>query len=180
MSLRDGLGKHRMHLLRAPLDHEEVAHIFYVSRGEDGGRAMQCNSFTDNGFVMAALNSYVPFIKADLQQAFLGLDDNTSSSSRPCSYEWERSAPPLEEVLENFGIPSPFGYGWTKFIAVATRDLNSLALATIPRVGQVAGLWNPKEWFPSMALSCLRSWLDVKRALAASHFLFGLKPVGVG
>ncbi|KAI0798993.1 putative NRPS-like enzyme [Xylaria sp. FL0064] len=56
-----------------------------------------------------------------------------------------RSTPPLEEVLKNFDIPSPLGYGRAKFIA-------ELLVAGPVRH---PGLWNPKEWFPSMILSSL-------------------------
>jgi len=78
------------------------------------------------------------------------------------------SGPPREEVLEDFDIPSPFGYGRAKFIAevlvdTAAQHFKGLLPTAILRVGQVAGpvnrhdagLWNPKEWFPSMVLSSL-------------------------
>jgi thioester reductase-like protein len=72
--------------------------------------------------------------------------------------------PSPEEVLESFEIPSPFGYGRAKWIAellvdTAARHLKELVPSTILRLGQVAGhvyypgLWNPKEWFPSMVFS---------------------------
>ncbi|KAI1357674.1 putative NRPS-like enzyme [Xylaria arbuscula] len=76
------------------------------------------------------------------------------------------STPPLEEVLKDFDMPSPFGYGQAKFIAElltdsAARHLKGAVPTTILRIGQVAGpvrhpgLWNPREWFPSMILSSL-------------------------
>ncbi|KAI1346791.1 hypothetical protein F5Y01DRAFT_296921 [Xylaria sp. FL0043] len=37
-------------LLRALLEHGGVGSIFYVNRGEDGGRAAQYNGFANNGF----------------------------------------------------------------------------------------------------------------------------------
>lgn len=76
------------------------------------------------------------------------------------------STPPLEEVIKDFNIPSPCGYGQAKFIAellidAAARHLKDVVPTTILRIGQVAGpvrhpgLWNPREWFPSMILSSL-------------------------
>ncbi|KAI1129722.1 putative NRPS-like enzyme [Nemania abortiva] len=203
-----------MHLLRALLSHDGIGRIFCVNRGEDGGRAIQYKGFADNGFETTELDDRVTFIKADLQQPFLGLDDDTYKSMTgevkliiyaawPVNFNLALSAfrpqfaatvnllafaavtsskfvfissvaavggsatgPPPEEVLENFDVPSPFGYGRAKFIAellvdAAAKHFKGLVPTTILRVGQVAGpirrpgLWNPREWFPSMVLSSL-------------------------
>lgn len=74
--------------------------------------------------------------------------------------------PPPEEVLNDLDTPAPLGYGRAKFLAerlvdTAARHLGNAMPATIIRLGQVAGpvegpgLWNPREWLPSMVLSSL-------------------------
>ncbi|KAI0408851.1 hypothetical protein F4802DRAFT_593716 [Xylaria palmicola] len=56
-----------------------------------------------------------------------------------------RSTPPLEEVLEDSDIPSPFGYGRAKFITeflaeAAARRLKDVEPRTILRTSQVSSL----------------------------------------
>ncbi|KAK7755567.1 putative secondary metabolism biosynthetic enzyme [Diatrype stigma] len=74
--------------------------------------------------------------------------------------------PPPEEVLSSLETPAPLGYGRAKFLAellmdAAAQHLGHAVPTTIVRIGQVAGpvrrrgLWNPREWFPSMVLSSL-------------------------
>ncbi|KAI2601707.1 acetyl-CoA synthetase-like protein [Hypoxylon sp. NC1633] len=71
-----------------------------------------------------------------------------------------------EEVLNDLDTPAAFGYGRAKFLAellvdAAAQRLGNCMPATIIRVGQVSGpvrrrgLWNPKEWLPSLVLSSL-------------------------
>ncbi|TVY14249.1 Non-canonical non-ribosomal peptide synthetase FUB8 [Lachnellula arida] len=74
--------------------------------------------------------------------------------------------PAPEEILDSLDTPAPFGYARAKFLAellidVAARHFGDAIFTTVVRVGQVAGpvqrhgLWNPKEWFPSIVLSSL-------------------------
>lgn len=71
-----------------------------------------------------------------------------------------------EQVLTDFDISAPLGYGRSKLLAellvnATAQKLGESVLTTIVRVGQVAGavrspgLWNSHEWFPSMVLSSL-------------------------
>lgn len=77
---------------------------------------------------------------------------------------YHKPGPPPEEVLEDFDVATPIGYGRAKLLGellvnAAARHLG--VPATVIRVGQVAGpvrrpgLWNPHEWLPSMVLSSL-------------------------
>ncbi|KAI0469376.1 putative NRPS-like enzyme [Xylaria cf. heliscus] len=74
--------------------------------------------------------------------------------------------PAPEEVLHGFETPAPFGYGRAKFLAEllvesAAQHFGKSVGTSVIRVGQVAGpvhspgLWDPREWFPSMVLSSL-------------------------
>lgn len=80
--------------------------------------------------------------------------------------EGYKAGPAPEGVLQDPDTPAPFGYGMAKFLAEllvekAARHLENTMDACIIRVGQVAGpvhrrgLWNPKEWLPSMVMSSL-------------------------
>lgn len=71
-----------------------------------------------------------------------------------------------EEVLSDFDVSAPLGYGRSKLLAellvdAAAQKLGESVLTTIIRVGQVSGavrspgLWRSHEWFPSMVLSSL-------------------------
>ncbi|KAI1175095.1 putative NRPS-like enzyme [Nemania sp. FL0916] len=80
--LTGSTGTTTRHVLRALLDHDGVGQIFCVNRGEDGGRAIQYKGFADVGLTTTKLDTRVTFIKADLQQPSLGLDDATYESLR--------------------------------------------------------------------------------------------------
>lgn len=71
-----------------------------------------------------------------------------------------------ERICSDLGAAAPFGYGQAKLLAEllvdkAARHLEKTMTACVVRVGQVAGpvhrrgLWNPKEWLPSMVMSSL-------------------------
>lgn len=87
-----------------------------------------------------------------------------SSVSAVAGYSTNGPAP--EEVLHDLDTAGPIGYGRAKLLGellvdAAAQHLGSTVPATIIRVGQVAGpvrsggLWNPREWLPSMVLSSL-------------------------
>jgi thioester reductase-like protein len=205
------------HLLKALLDREEIAHVFCLNRGDDGGKAMQFKSFNVAGLPTAGLDDRVTFVKAALQLPSLGLSTPTYESLRtkvgliihaawPVNFNLGLSAfrpqltglvnllalaassihlpirfvfvssiaaiegyntgPAPEETLTSLDTPAPFGYARAKFLAeilidTAARHFENTVLTTVVRVGQVAGavqgpgLWNPKEWFPSLILSSL-------------------------
>ncbi|KAH0591763.1 hypothetical protein MHUMG1_10495 [Metarhizium humberi] len=66
------------YLLHNLLTHREINHIFCLNRAEDGGQAAQGKSFAAAGFMETRLdNGRVTFIKANLQQPQLGLDEAT-------------------------------------------------------------------------------------------------------
>lgn len=80
--------------------------------------------------------------------------------------EGHRHGPAPEKILESLDTPAPFGYGRAKFLAellvdAGGRHLGSKVPTTVIRVGQVAGpvnspgIWNPREWLPSLVLSSL-------------------------
>ncbi|KAI1812806.1 putative NRPS-like enzyme [Poronia punctata] len=206
-------GSTGVHILRALLKHGEIGHIYCVNRREDGGRALQFKGLADINFDVTGLDKRVTFIKADLQQPYLGLGQNLYESLRrqvgliihaawPVNFNLTLSAfrPQFaavvnllafgavaasrfvfissvaavggsatatpEEILQDFEVSPPFGYGRAKFIAelltdTAAQHFKGLVPTTVLRIGQVAGavrhpgLWNPKEWFPSMVLSSL-------------------------
>lgn len=86
--------------------------------------------------------------------------------SSVAAVEGYTGGPAPEDVLGNLDTPAAFGYGRAKFLAellvdAAAQHLGNGMLATIIRVGQVAGpvrrrgLWNPREWLPSLVLSSL-------------------------
>lgn len=71
-----------------------------------------------------------------------------------------------ERICSDLDTAAPFGYGQAKLLAEllvdrAARHLGKIMPAYVVRVGQVAGpvhhrgLWNPKEWIPSMVMSSL-------------------------
>ncbi|EDN98129.1 hypothetical protein SS1G_12986 [Sclerotinia sclerotiorum 1980 UF-70] len=71
-----------------------------------------------------------------------------------------------EQILESLDTPAPFGYGRAKFLAellvdAGGRHLGNKVPTTVMRVGHVAGpvhspgIWNPREWLPSLVLSSL-------------------------
>ncbi|KAK9417246.1 putative Non-canonical non-ribosomal peptide synthetase FUB8 [Seiridium unicorne] len=172
------------HLLRASLDRDSVGHVFFLNSGDDGGDAAHRERFDSTGLAKSGLDDRVTFVKADMQQPSLSLDSTTNEllhrhvgfvihaawpicvHSSIAAVEGHKISPPPEEVLDNLDTPAPFGYGRTKFLAeimveTAARHLGKAMPATIIRVGQVAGpvrrrgLWNPKEWLPSMVVSSL-------------------------
>ncbi|KID70415.1 Male sterility, NAD-binding protein, partial [Metarhizium hybridum] len=66
------------YLLHNLLTRHEINHIFCLNRAEDGGQAAQGKSFAAAGFMKTMLdNGRVTFIKANLQQPQLGLDEAT-------------------------------------------------------------------------------------------------------
>lgn len=70
------------YLLRALLDQTDTGHVFCLNRGEDGGRSSQFEAFASAGLSSTELNDRVTFIKADLHQKSLGLDNDTCESLR--------------------------------------------------------------------------------------------------
>lgn len=202
-------------LLHALLDRDGIGHIFCLNRGDDGGAAAQYKSFAAAELTGTDVESRVTFIKADLQQPSLGLDEATSHSLQsqvhlvihaawPVNFNmpliafrpqlaglvnfmaWTAdtglaarfmflssiaavegyNGPPPEMVLQDLDTPAPLGYGRAKFLAeilvdAAAQHLGNAMPASIVRIGQVAGpvrrrgLWNPKEWFPSMVMTSL-------------------------
>lgn len=203
------------HLLHALLNRDDIARIFCLNRGEDGGKAAQYKAFAASGLSTTELDTRVTFIKTDLESPSLGLSDHVYNSLRtkiglfihaawPVNFNLTLSSfrPQLtglvnlltlvasvtsstvrfvfissiaavdnyttgsapEEVINNLNTPAPIGYGRAKFIAehlvdTAGRHLEDSVSTTIIRVGQVAGpvltpgLWNPREWLPSIVLS---------------------------
>lgn len=87
--------------------------------------------------------------------------------SSVAAVEGNTDGPPPERVLQSFDTPAAFGYGRAKFLcellvdAAAQHFGSSTLPTTIIRVGQVggtinhAGVWNPREWLPSMVISSL-------------------------
>ena len=76
------------------------------------------------------------------------------------------AGPALEEIIFGLKTPAPFGYARAKFLSellvdAAGQHLGETISTTIIRIGQIAGpvlnpgLWNPREWFPSVMLSSL-------------------------
>lgn len=98
-----------------------------------------------------------------------------SQQRQPCRFffissiaavEGYQSGPIPEELLTDFSMSAPLGYGRSKLLAellldAAAQKLDGSVSTAIVRVGQVAGavripgLWNIYEWFPSMVLSSL-------------------------
>ncbi|KAI9833793.1 MAG: hypothetical protein M1819_003527 [Sarea resinae] len=71
-----------------------------------------------------------------------------------------------EEIIEDFSSPEPMGYGESKCVSERLLQAASVASlgavpSTVLRVGQIAGpigaagkgIWNEREWFPSMIKS---------------------------
>lgn len=105
---------------------------------------------------------------------FAASTSSSSSSSRArfvfissvSAVEGNENGPAPEAVLDDLDAPAPLGYARSKFLGelivdAAAKHFQDSMFATIIRVGQVAGpvsgsgLWNPREWFPSMILSSL-------------------------
>ncbi|KAF3003827.1 putative secondary metabolism biosynthetic enzyme [Neopestalotiopsis sp. 37M] len=97
---------------------------------------------------------------------------STTSSSKfvfissIAAMEGYKSGPAPEGILQDLDTPAHFGYGMAKFLAEllvdkAAQHLGKIMPAYIARVGQVSGpvkrpgIWNPKEWLPSMVMSSL-------------------------
>ncbi|KAA6414504.1 MAG: hypothetical protein FRX48_01253 [Lasallia pustulata] len=69
----------------------------------------------------------------------------------------------LEEIVDDFTVPQAIGYAESKYVAERLLDQASRTFGTpvsICRVGQIAGpvgtemgMWNRKEWFPSIIAS---------------------------
>lgn len=68
-----------------------------------------------------------------------------------------------ERIFNDFEMAQPMGYGESKHIAerlLYTAGLESNISSSICRVGQIAGplysngVWNKREWLPSMIASC--------------------------
>lgn len=77
-----------------------------------------------------------------------------------------KASPAPEAVLHDLESAGPIGYGRAKLLGellvdAAAQHFGDTVPATIIRVGQVAGpvrsrgLWNPREWLPSMVLSSI-------------------------
>ncbi|EMR87674.1 putative ochratoxin a non-ribosomal peptide synthetase protein [Botrytis cinerea BcDW1] len=80
--------------------------------------------------------------------------------------EGHTAGPALEEIIFSLKTSAPFGYARAKFLSellvdAAGQHLGETISTTIIRIGQIAGpvlnpgLWNPREWFPSVMLSSL-------------------------
>ncbi|KJZ72767.1 hypothetical protein HIM_07842 [Hirsutella minnesotensis 3608] len=77
-----------------------------------------------------------------------------------------RKGPPPEQVIDSLDTPEELGYARSKFLGEllvnhTMKKSDDSFNASIIRLGQVAGpvrqrgLWNPKEWFPSMIKSSI-------------------------
>ncbi|KAM3081036.1 hypothetical protein ACMFMG_004993 [Clarireedia jacksonii] len=86
--------------------------------------------------------------------------------SSVAAIEGHTASPAPENIPTDLATPAPFGYALAKFLGeilvdAAGRHLGDTLSATIIRVGQVAGpvqhpgVWNPREWLPSLILSSL-------------------------
>ncbi|KAI1358919.1 acetyl-CoA synthetase-like protein [Xylaria arbuscula] len=64
-------------ILYALLRHSKVGHIFCLNRSADGGRMAQYGRFTAAQLSTDMLDNHVTFIRADLVDPKLGLDDDT-------------------------------------------------------------------------------------------------------
>lgn len=68
-----------------------------------------------------------------------------------------------EEIIDDFTVPQAMGYAESKYVAERLLETASRTFGTpvsICRVGQIAGpvgtekgMWNPREWFPSIIAS---------------------------
>lgn len=65
------------YLLRTLLDRADIGRIYCLNRGVDGGKFAQNQGFASAEFSSAGLENRVTFIRADLQQPRLGLDQIT-------------------------------------------------------------------------------------------------------
>lgn len=70
------------YVLRALLDRAEIGHIFCLNRAGDGGKSAQHKGFAAAELSNSGLDDRVTFIKADLQQPLLGLEETTHESLR--------------------------------------------------------------------------------------------------
>ncbi|KAK6220575.1 putative NRPS-like protein biosynthetic cluster [Pestalotiopsis sp. IQ-011] len=201
-------------LLQSLLVRDGIGRIFCLNRGDDGGRAAQYDAFDRASLSTSEFNSRVTFIKANLQQPSLGLDDATSEplqsqvglvihaawpvnfnmplvTFRPqlaavvnlmawtarttstakfvfissvAAVEGYKGDAAPERICPELDTAAPFGYGQAKLLAEllvdkAARHFGDIMPACVVRVGQVAGpvhrrgIWNPREWLPSMVLS---------------------------
>ncbi|KAM3150090.1 hypothetical protein ABEW05_009592 [Botrytis cinerea] len=166
------------YLLQALLNRDGIANVFCLNCGEDGGKAKQRKIFTASGFATTKLSNRVTFIKADLESPSLGIINlltlaaSTNSTTRfvfvssIAAVEGHTAGPALEEIIFGLKTPAPFGYARAKFLSellvdAAGQHLGETISTTIIRIGQIAGpvlkpgLWNPREWFPSVMLSSL-------------------------
>ncbi|THV45864.1 hypothetical protein BGAL_0443g00110 [Botrytis galanthina] len=163
------------HLLQALLSRDRIARIFCLNRGKDGGRDAQYKNFVAAGIPTSQLDKRVTFIRVNVESPFLGLDSTLYDSLRseinlivhaawPVNFNLPLSA--FRPQLAALDTPAPFGYGRAKFLAellvdAGGRHLGSKVATTVIRVGQVAGpvnspgIWNPREWLPSLVLSSL-------------------------
>ncbi|KAI8950517.1 hypothetical protein F4801DRAFT_343559 [Xylaria longipes] len=70
-------------ILHALLRHPGVRHVFCLNRSADGGRAAQLERFAASGLGIDILdNSRVTFLRADLTDPMLGLDEETYTALR--------------------------------------------------------------------------------------------------
>lgn len=94
------------------------------------------------------------------------LQDLSFISSVGVASAWsKRQSPDVpESKIENLSVAGDMGYSQSKLLAelIFARGCDSLKLpVSICRVGQIAGpvlsskgMWSPREWFPSIMLTC--------------------------
>lgn len=112
------------------------------------------------------LSSFRPHLAGVANLAVLAA--NASSRlvfiSSVAAVEGHSSGPAPEHVLDSFDTPAAIGYGRSKFLAELLVDAAAKHFkmqATVIRVGQVGGaihrpgLWNVREWLPSLVISSL-------------------------
>lgn len=127
------------YFLRALLDRPGVGHIFCLNRSKDGGRAAQLDRYRIGQLPVDDLESRVTFLRANMAQPCLGLDDAT--------YEMLRARASL--IIHN-AWPVNFNLGLSAFRPQLAGVVNlfAFAAAAAPRkmrvlfissIGAVAG-----------------------------------------
>ncbi len=113
------------------------------------------------------LRTFIPHMETfrfiiDLSSASLKKSQVILVSSVSAVMQWKENSPVPEEIIENWTVAAPMGYGQSKL--VSERLLNeatktSGTSGTVWRLGQIAGplsekgLWNQTEWVPSLIAS---------------------------
>ncbi|KAI1744667.1 hypothetical protein F4680DRAFT_233212 [Xylaria scruposa] len=69
-------------ILNSLLGRPNIRHVFCLNRGADGGRAAQYERFTASNLGTGVLDSRVTFLRADLTDPRLGLDEKTYEALR--------------------------------------------------------------------------------------------------